>query len=620
MIHSLLPLALALGCTAVEPDPYTFDGPTTAAVLHPDDGGPFDEPIGFVSNARSGRITPLDLKHATLLADQPSAPWLASRGVALGDERQLGELLVWAPEGQRVSILAVDLAHQVLVEAPYIVESDPDLVVAEPLALEPVSEGSGGASLANIEVRAGWTTTETWSMLYDGSVWWVEGSRSGRQAQTATTGVPYRSDNYEIAFTIEGSPASGDRILLDTDSGAVEHDLGAVPLTLRRVPGQDLALVGTWDPQTDSGELLLWDLASQAEVGSVPLGDGTQPWEIEIAWEDDGQVLAFVGDASLPQVHGLLIDLETGLLIGSELIETAGPVQDLAWLAGESDDGTPWERLFVAPAGANRVDIFDRSSLEWIDVNPLDGVDDAGIELYSPVVGLAAVPDRQRLQTTTRWGVYNEAWVVALTLFDGSLMMLDAESGCLVTDSQGARLVEEAGDEKIEFTDRGALSSPVLQIDEATGRRVATSSCGGLVRNESWKITYDGTASNWVVRGAVSGEQVGRLYEDQRYVSDNGGWSIAITSGPLPSTDGDEWSFTTVEGVLRLTEVSDAGSGSTTGFQLPGEPVIFQYDAGPTGGGWDVLDRRTFALLPLTGNDLVLRVWLRTFNVEVVWD
>lgn len=621
MIRRLLPLLfIGAGCATVEPDPYTFDGPTTAAVLSPDDGGPFDEPIGFVSNSRSGRITPLDLKHATLLSDQPAAPWLASRGVALGDERQLGELLAWSPQGELVSLLAVDLANQVLVEAPYVVSVDPELEVAEPLALEPVFEGSGGASLSGVEVRTGWTTTEQWSMLYDGQVWWVSGSRSGRQTLTATTGIPYRSDNYEIAFTIEGSPESGDRILLDTDSGVVEHDLGAAPLTLRRVPGQDLALVGTWDALDDSGALVLWDLQAQAEVGRIDLGSGVQPWEIELAWAEDGQALAFVGDASLPAVYRVRVDLETGGLLEGQAIDTAGPVQDLAWLAGESDDGTPWERLFVASAGFNRVDIFDLATQEWVDVNPFDGVDAAGLDLFSPVVGLAAAPDPQRMQTAARWGVYDEAWVVVLTLFDGSMMMLDAETGCVVTDTQGARLVEEGGDEKIEFTDRGATSTPVLQIDEATSRRVTTSACGGLVRNETWKITYDGAAANWKVQGAVSGEQVGRLYEDQRYVSDNGGWSIAITSGPLPATDGDEWQFTTVEGVLRLTEVSDSGSGSTTSFQLPGEPVIFQYDAGPTGGGWDVLDRRTFALLPLTGNDLVLRVWLRTWNVEVVWD
>lgn len=621
MIRRLLPLFLfGVGCVTVEPDPYTFDGPTTATVLHPDDGGPFDEPVGFVSNSRSGRITPLDLKHATLLSDQLAAPWLASRGVALGDQRQLGELMVWAPQGELVSLMAVDLAYQVLVEAPYIVSTDPELEVAEPLALEPVFEGSGGASLSGVEVRTGWTTTEQWSMLYDGTSWWVSGSRSGRQTLPATTGIPYRSDNYEIAFTIEGIPESGDRILLDTDSGVVEHDLGAVPLTLRRVPGHDLALVGTWDPLDDSGAIVLWDLQAQAEAGRVELGSGVQPWEIEIAWAEDGQALAFVGDASLPAVYRMLVDLETGSLLEGEQIDTAGPVQDLAWLAGVSAEGTAWERLYVASAGTNRVDIVDLESMEWVDVNPFDGVDAAGLDLFAPVVGLAAAPDPVRVQTAARWGVYEEAWVVVLTLFDGSMMMLDAETGCLITDSQGARLVEEGGDEKIEFTDRGATSTPALQIDEATGRRVTTSACGGLVRNESWRITYDGASANWTVQGAVSGEQVGRLYEDQRYVSDNGGWSIAITSGPLPATDGDEWQFTTVEGVLRLTEVSDSGSGSSTSFQLPGEPVIFQYDAGPTGGGWDELDRRTFALLPLTGNDLVLRVWLRTWNVEVVWD
>ena len=49
------PLAL-LGCQAPEPGLPWFDGPVGAAVLDPADGGPFDEPVGFVSNSRSGTI------------------------------------------------------------------------------------------------------------------------------------------------------------------------------------------------------------------------------------------------------------------------------------------------------------------------------------------------------------------------------------------------------------------------------------------------------------------------------------------------------------------------------------------------------------------------------------
>jgi len=244
-------------------------------------------------------------------------------------------------------------------------------------------------------------------------------------------------------------------------------------------------------------------------------------------------------------------------------------------------------------------------------------VDVAGIDLASPVIGLDAAPDPVPMQTLTKWGVKDQAWVVAATLFDGSLVMVDAATGCLVTDAQGALI--EPSNTQGSFTDVGATSDPSVLSDDATGREIVTSTCGGLVRSESWTITYDGSQGNWQVVGSLSGLQDRRLFEDQRYVSDNGGFSLLVFSGPLPSTDGDSFDYTATEGILRMDSVTNSAQSSTT-FDAPGEPIVFQYDVGPTGGGWDVLDRRTFTLLPLTGNDLVMRVRMETWNVEVVWE
>lgn len=623
--RSALLLAAALGtaCVTTEPGPWVFDAPTTADVLHPDDGGPFEEPVGFVSNLRSGRITPLDLKHATLLSDQGTAPWLNSRGVALGDERQLGEIVVWAPTDDQVRVMAVDLAHQVLVEAPYVVGTDVYLQLFTPTATDAVfndADGSGDSiTAAGLSLQTGWTTTEDWLFDYDGEVWWVTGSRSGRQGEPAVTGQPYRTDNRELELTLEGTATTSDQLTFSTDTGVEEHDVGAMPLALTRVPGEHLALVGTWDPVTGGGALLLWDLDAQATVGTVDLGAESQPWEIEVGMVDGGFAQVFVGDSSQPVVHAIDLDLaspETSLV---RAIPTAAPVQDVAWSSGDDHNGLPFERLFIAPAGLNRVDVYDLDTDSWRDVNPLDGVGDAGIDLFSPVIGLDSAPDPILVQTLTDYGVRNQATVITATLFDGSLVMVDAATGCLVNDIQGARLTTSSGVEEVPFTDRGAQSTPALQADDATGRKVVTTTCGGLMRTETWTIIYDGSAGNWVVEGSVTGRQQARLYEDSRYVSDNGGFSILVLSGPLASTDGDEFEFSSEEGILRLDGVTDARAGETT-FDAPGEPIVFQFDAGPTGGGWDVLDRRTFALLPLTGNDLVLRVRLESWNVEVVWE
>ena len=624
-MRRLLPLMAGalVGCKTTEPGPWIFDSPVSADVLTLEDGGPFEEPVGFVSNLRSGRITPIDLKHATLLSDQPTAPWLDSRGVALGDERQLGDVIVWAPAEDQVRVMAVDLAHRVLAESPYVIGTDPVLTLQEPTATEPVfvdADGSGDAvTVSGLTLATGWTTTEDWLLETDGQVWWVTGSRSGRQGETATLGLPYRTEQHELAFTLDGSASSGDSITLSTETGVVEHDLGATPLALARLPGQPLALVGTWDDVAQTGALVLWDLAAQAAVGQVDLGEGAQPWEIEVATADSGRARVFVADSRIAQVHEIDLDLSTPAASTRTTIPTAGPVQDLAWLAGLDHQGQPFERLYVAPAGLNRVDLYDLAAGAWLDVNPMDGVEAAGMDLFAPVVGLDGVPDPLDVQTITPWGTYDSAWALALTLFDGSLVMMDAATGCLVTDIEGARLTLDNGEEDVDFTDRGEVSSPALQIDDATGRKVVTSTCGGLVRTETWTLIYDGARGDWRGDGSVSGEQVNRLVEDQRYVSDNGGFSMLLLSGPLPSTDGDQFTFYSEEGILRLDTIADAELGDTP-FDAPAAPVVFQLDVGPTGGGWDQLDRRSYALLPLTGNDLVMRVRLRTWNVEVVWE
>ncbi len=610
-------------CEVQRAGPVLFDGPTWAAVLDPSDAGPFDEPVGFIANQRSGRITPLDLKHATPLGDQFGAPFVWPRGIATGDQRQLGQLVTWAPSPDEVSIAVLDMSNGLLVEVPYIVGMDDDPQVITPTMTDPVfddADGSGdSATLDDITLRAGWTTTEDWLLDFDGSQWWVTGSRSGPQSRTARTGERFSSDNGEVEFTITGSASTSDQITFSTDTGLVEHDLGGMPLCMERIPGTHLAVIGTWDMTSELGQVVLWDLDAGAEITRWDLGTGSQPWRIQPGPDQDGVVQVHVADAWLPLVHALEIDADagTGSVVG--VIDTAAPVAALARSSGTHHDGGSYDHLFIAPAGLNRVDIYDLASDAWVDVNPFDDLPDAGIDLFTPVVGMQAGPDPIRTPTLTPWGVRDEAMVVALTTFDGSLLMMDAATGCLVTDIQGAHVTTKNGVEDISYTDVGSNSSAALQIDEYTGRQVTTSTCGGLVRSETWTLTYDGVAGNWRVEGTVTGEQEGRLTEDERYVSDNGGFSIIILAGPEPSTDGDEFQFSTEEGILRKDAIVDARAGDTP-FDVPGAPVVFQAEVGPTGGGWDELERRTYALVPLTGNDLVVRVRLQSWNIEVVWE
>ncbi len=622
----LLLLALAGGlaaCGVDKPGPYLFDGPTSATVLSPADGGPFNESVGFIANVRSGRITPLDLKHATPLSDLYAAPYLWARGIATGDERQLGQLVAWAPSDTQVSALVVDLSFGVLVEAPYILDMDGDPQVATPTATDPQfsdNDGSGdSATIDDLSPRTGWATTEDWVLDFDGDQWWVTGSRSGKQSKRAHTGETYISDNGEIQLTITGSATAGDQLHFSVDTGVVEYDLGARPLCITRLPDSDVAAIGVWDDVAEAGAVVLWDLSTGSELSRIDLGSGAQPWRLEAGGGDGSTRSLFVADAWQPLVHELELDLDagTGSVVGS--IDSAAPGAALAWLSGDSPDIGEFERLFVAPAGLNRVDIYDLLDDAWVDVNAFDGVDGAGIDLHTAVISLDAAPDPINVQTITPWGVRDEASVVAMSTFDGSVLMMDAATGCLVTTIEGPKANTTNGVEDIKWTDLGASSSPGLQVDESTGRQITTSPCGGLMRSETWTLTFDGVEGNWVVEGSVSGLQEGRATEDERYTSDNGGFSILILAGPDPTTDGDQFQFSTGEGILRMDAIPNAKS-SDTPFDAPGELTIFQDDVGATGGGWDELDRRTYALVPLTGNDLAVRMRLQSWAIEVVWE
>ena len=66
--------------------------------------GPFEEPVGFVANTRSGLIVPVDLKHATLLSDQVAAPFVRPRWVSTGSARILGQLAAWAPTDDQITV------------------------------------------------------------------------------------------------------------------------------------------------------------------------------------------------------------------------------------------------------------------------------------------------------------------------------------------------------------------------------------------------------------------------------------------------------------------------------------------------------------------------------------
>ncbi len=611
----LLLLGLLLGaCSTDDNNYYHFDGPVAAAVLHPSQGGPFEEPVGFVSNSRSGHITPLDLKHGRVLSDQPTGSFLRGAYISTGADRVLGDIAVRAPSETEVTLYVADLRFDVLVEAPYIVGMDPLPVLVDPTATEPVfvdADGSGdSATMDDLLLRRGWTTTEDWVLEYDGEAWTVTGSRSGPQHEQAPMGEPWNTSRRELEFELGGSASAGDRIELSTDTGVVEHDVGGAVQAMALHPDQAVLALSVFDRDTALGSLVLFDATAGAVLGSLPLDVGAQPYRM--VWTPEGDRL-FVADASLPVAWEIGFDAASPLASSVTALAMHAPIFDLAFV-----NTTEGERLAVAPVGVNRVDLFDLSAGAFVTVNSYTG-EPWGLDLGSPVTGLAASPFPVQLPQTTEFGARVVESTVAVSLFSGELVQLEASTGCLAQDESGPRSLE-SDSSSFSFEDLGAESDAYIWMDEATERHVAVNECAGVAPSEEWQVVFDEVAQCWWVEGAESGPQEQVALNDLRYVSDEGSISFTIMSGWSPVTDGDRYYMTIDDGVLRASGNLDRYGDDEYRFELPGRPVAFHYDAGPTGGGWDPLDRRAFVLWPITNSDYVGRVRLSSAMVEIVWD
>jgi hypothetical protein len=623
----LLPLALAAApaCNRQQAFLGNFNGPEAAAIVFPGEHSPFDEPVAFIANTRQGTLVPLDLKHATPLGDQAAAPWLAPRKVATGDVRQLGPVAVFAEDARRVTTFVSDLRHGVLVEAPYIEDLNtigepqpPVLAASTPLFTDADASG-GSATLDGLELRHGYTTTEDWTLTFDGEAWRVEGTRSGRQADDALPGEWYTSDNREVTFTINGAATAGDTLTFTTDVGIVEHDLGGAVTVLSEIPGTRLFLVGTVDVESGAARLLTWDPATRLAVGSLSLPDGAQPWRI--TWDDAGT--AYLADAALPLVWVLTVDRTDPASLAATTLDMPAPLGALAWVGdpGEPLFGdVPYNHLFVAPIGANRLDVLDLDTLTFLDANPSDGRP-GGIDLRSPIVGLSASERPVRLEQESIDGARVDSKVVMVTTFDGFVRIAEGGTGCLATDEVGPRVVAAQNGDDVGFTDVGSPSNPTLYVDPDTSRPVSFPACGGIVRNgEQWTLTFDGATNTWEVEGTLSGLQANRARADRRYLSDNGALSFLILEGAAGSTDGDSFTFTVEDGVLRMGDALRAGAADSTPFELPAPPIVFTMEAGPTGGGWDVDRRQTHAIVPVTNSDIVVRIRVQGWSLEVVYE
>lgn len=612
------PLLLAWACDQTRQVPGTFDGPSGIAILDAEYGSPFADPVALVANTRSGTIVALDLKRGMYVADDPGASFLRAQDIPTGSARILGDLVARTPGDGTVTLFVADALSERLLEVPYIVDIDDagtPVEVTPALAAEPVfidvDDSGDKAEILSLQLHSGAATTEDWVVEFDGAYWQVRGSSSGTQARPAQTLQPYQATSGAFDLLISGTATAGDRFEFSVDTGLVEHDLGGFieAILLVRNPGWLVASV--LDRQTGEGVVRAFDPASAAVIGDIELPEGAHPGRIISDLSGD---LLFVADLARPVVYEVLLDDNAPSASAYRELAMPEPIADLAW---QGDAG--FEHLFVAPVGANSVDVYDLVADAWLDVNPYTEVLD-GIDLRAPVTGLASLADPVLLLGQTATSARRRERVVAISTFEGALFLAEGSTGCLAQDEIGPFGVADPDN---EFIDRGAVSNTLLWADEVTGDVIQVNRCAGIARNEQWTATFDEVDGSWVVEGSDAGLQENRAYEDVRYISDRGEISFLLLAGSQPSSEGDRFTFEVFAGSLKIAgDINGDGQISSGEYTLraPGRPTAYRYFAGATGGGWDLVNRKVGVLWPMTGSDSVFRVNMQSGQIEQVWD
>ena len=613
-------LLLLLACADDDVIPLHFDGPIAGAVL-PAYQGPWNIPTGFVASQRDGTITPLDLKMGRLLTDDPTASFLRSAALTTGRERLLTDVAVTGIGDGKVAVWALDGGLGQVLKVPYILSVDDDgfPVEVEPTATDPVfvdADGSGSdtAAITDVVVRAGFTTTEDWYIEYDGERWWAKGSRSGTQVHEPIPGETFWSDDRELQFELTGTATKGDRFEIRTDTGVAEYTPAGIPTAILALDGRIYVSVAS-----TPGRIVVFDAPTGTVVGTIELPTGSQPGRMAVG----GAGELYVADSALAKVWVVRLDEDKRpSTVPVESIDVAGPVMDVAWQGGLDRNDVEFENLFVAPVGMQRVDVYDLLTGEQHDPNPYTvGVE--GIDLGAPVSGLAASTGDVWLPHRTAWDAQPRVPTVVVTVTTGVAYQLEASTGCAVMDEGGPYPAPEDDTAYyVELDDQGLDSDSQLRVDDGTGYQVVPSDCGGVTLAETWDVTYDGATLSWEVVGSRSGVQTARAVEGQRYISDTGAISFVIESGPAPATDGDAFHFIMDDGLRTWVGGDTDEDGATDDYsalEFPGRPVTFSTLNGPSGGGWDPVDERQYALVPAAAADIAIRLYLDSGKSEVVW-
>lgn len=617
-------LLLLGACAERPPYPGAFQLPVAAAVLQPEVGGPFEEPIGFVANGHGGAIVPLALKQGRILSDDPTASFLRTNYLATGALRVLSAVAVRATSDAGVEVWAGDRHEGQLLRVPYTLDcaAEParpecaDAVAGAPVeqdATVTVASSPESASLDGVVIKRGYATTETFTITFDGAEWSVVGTRSGAQPN-AQTGVAYHTYQRELSFTISGTASPGDQFVVETDNGIEEIDVGGAPLDLKAAPDGSLLAVLVADTASGRPVVRWFDPETKTVQSDVTLA--VDAWPTRLAWAEDGALL--VADRDHPAIWE--VPLGDGAAIEHP---TPWPTLDVASL-----DGDDRRRLYVVPVDGASLWLLDRDTDELIDVNAA-APGAQGMTFQSTVLGIEAIPRRYRTTEFTQDTLRVVDRTVALTLSDQRMVWAHEQTGCLVQDNLGPRTTASSPT-ALDYTtsfDRTVPGAPTLDLSAATNRAVHVNSCAGIALAEGWEVRFDQNLQAWRVKGAVSGEQAALAYDNVRYLSDDGAISFTIRAGSLPPADGDLFLFTVDPGVPDAIGDTNGDGIPELTLGLGSDPVYFEYRVGLAGAigdlggeGWYAEDIRPFTLVASEAANVVARVDPQQAQLEVGWN
>ena len=598
----LLAVALLGGCSSQLEYEGAFLVPFAGDITAAGQESPFNEAVAWIASRDGGQIRPLAAESGRFLTDDSAASFLRGSPLPTGQGRTITSLAAWVPGAERATVFVADQSSGLLLEVPHVVGVEEGAPVEAPVSVSEVT-ASGGGRVTELEVHDGFAATETFTLTWDGAAWRATGSVSGPLGGKVEPGEPYTPESQAFTLTATAGDAVGDTLTFSTDSGLVEHDLGAPVTAVATAPDQSLIAASTRHPEGGSA-IVWWDPESASVAAEIALPEGSRPVGLTFA----GDTL-YVADASAEVdlegvvLHGTIWKADLGAT-EAEAVVVEGPVAQLAPALDQ-------DRLYYVLAGETDLRARTLSDGAVVDLDPVRP-GSTSFPLHSVVRGMTAVPGTVTQVDDDDDGEPRTAQVLAISLYQGSVVFYDHDVRCLLQDGFGPRtqLVQrQTATNNVDYTwdFDGATTGPELGENGPNPHHVVVSGCAGIARDESWTLTFDDGPLAWRVEGSLSGEQQGLAYEGVRYVSDDGAISFLIYPGLTPSQDGWTMSFDTVDGVLGLTgDQDDDGIIDSIGagefpWSLPGPPLPVLLPAAGT------RPETPAVIVPLEGNGLVVR-------------